>query len=261
MAPKVNINKTLPEVKRLLNILRDSMNCRQSKNENKRSIGYKELVKISVLLTAQNHSEDIIKDIGFLLGSLHRKPANVVVFETCGVFLDRGRTPIQHGIYHIYGTQLDIDLFEDKNLLPNYAVDKMVDKPDVKEDVPSKVENSFAPSALLGMAVIRNNIMYDQELNGGDYNAVFKYEDHGTSFDETAILQEPKMYGHTQIMTGFNTQDSISTIFDTASQNTDQQILKSVLSTHYSVAIAIPFHQTKALTHVICEYNFIFPYD
>jgi hypothetical protein len=73
MTSTVVEKKTLEEVKSLLYLLRDSIKYRQLKNENKYPEGYKESVKLSLLFSAQNHSDDTIKDISLLLGSLNRK--------------------------------------------------------------------------------------------------------------------------------------------------------------------------------------------
>jgi hypothetical protein len=76
MTSTVVEKKTLEEVKSLLYLLRDSIQYRQLKNENKHPKGYKESVKLSLLLSAQNHSDDTIKNISLLLASLNRKRAN-----------------------------------------------------------------------------------------------------------------------------------------------------------------------------------------
>jgi hypothetical protein len=142
--------KTLEEVKNLLGLLRDSIKYRQLTNENKHLQGYKESVKLSLLLKAQNHSEDTIIDISRLLGSLNRKRANVLVFVDCGLELVMGNSPIHRAIYHTYGVDLDVDKFNDINLLPisNPIIEAkiVIKKSDIKVDLPEDIQITLEPS-------------------------------------------------------------------------------------------------------------------
>jgi hypothetical protein len=146
----VVVKKTLEEVKSLLCLLRDSIKYRQLTNESRHPEGYKESVKLSLLLKAQNHSEDTIIDISRLLGSLNRKPANVLVFVDCGLELVMGNSPIQRAIYHTYGVDLDVDKFKDINLIPKSnpisEAKIVIKKSEIKADLVDDIQITLEPS-------------------------------------------------------------------------------------------------------------------
>ena len=86
--------------------------------------GFKEIVRISELLKAQDSTIDdkTINDIGFLLGNIYKKPANVFAFEACKMNLIRGRSPFDHKLDFIHGISLNVDSFLDVNLVPKIAI-------------------------------------------------------------------------------------------------------------------------------------------
>lgn len=119
MPSTVVVKKTLEEVKILLGLLRDSIEHHQSMNKDNMPNGYKEAVFISFILSAQKHTDDTIKDISFLLGSLSRKIANIYVLEKCGIELIKGSNSSKRKLYHTYGIKLDISKFMDNDLILN----------------------------------------------------------------------------------------------------------------------------------------------
>jgi hypothetical protein len=102
------------------------------------------------MLSAQNHTKDTIKDIGFLLGSLNRKPVNLLVLVECGLELVRGNSPIEHTIYHTYGVDLDVDKFKDINLIPKSnpisEAKIVIKKSEIKADLVDDIQITLEPS-------------------------------------------------------------------------------------------------------------------
>jgi hypothetical protein len=101
--------------------------------------GFKEAIKLSLLLLAQNHCMDTIKDISLLLGSLNQKPVNASVLEKCGLKLIRGNSSLERAIYHTYGVHLDVNKFKDIDLIPiSNPISEakiLIEKSEIKADV------------------------------------------------------------------------------------------------------------------------------